>query len=182
MNRRCVPLCMSTLTAGLMVVQTDAAVAAEVFTPDHVAKTRAVVSARIAPDGRHIAYVVGAPRRPYEDENGPAWTELHVVDANGNSRPYVTGEVNVSAVRWTPAGDAISFLAKRGDAKHKSLYVIALNGGEARKILSHKTDITSYDWSPDGRRAAFLAKDEEPKKPRLVVSQNWLEAFGKTGE
>ncbi|MFQ5495130.1 MAG: S9 family peptidase [Phycisphaerae bacterium] len=88
---------------------------------------------------------------------------LHVVGLDGVSRLFVTGVVNVGAVRWTPDGRGISFLAKRGKDKHRSLYVIPLGGGEARKVLSHRTSITAYDWRPDGKRVAFLAKDKEPK-------------------
>ncbi len=134
-----------------------------IFTPDHVAKLRSVTAAEISPDGRSVAYLLSVPRRPYEDENGPAWTELHVVDTQGNSRPFVTGQVSVGFARWTPDGEGISFLAKRGKDKHRSLYVIPLTGGEARRVLSHKTDITSYDWSPTGTQVAFLARDEAPK-------------------
>ena len=90
-----------------------AAVAADVFTPDHVAKIQAVRAAEISPDGRHVAYVLSVPRRPYKDENGPAWAELHVVDAEGTSRPYVTGEVNVSSMKWTPDERGISFEARQ---------------------------------------------------------------------
>ena len=137
--------------------------AKETFTPDHVAKVRSVGSAKISPDGEHVAYVLTVPRRPHKDDNGPAWAELHVVDMNGQSRPFVTGEVNVSSVHWTPDGSGISFLAKRNDDEHKGLYLIPINGGEARKIVDHETDISSYDWSPDGQRVAFLAKEKKDK-------------------
>ena len=49
--------------------------AGDVFTPDHVAKVRGVVSAEISPDGEHIAYLLAVPRKPYEDENGSPWIE-----------------------------------------------------------------------------------------------------------
>src|SRR3990172_8153689 len=135
----------------------------ELFTPDHVAKLHTVIAAEISPDGRSVAYVLNVPRRPFKDEDGPAGTELHVVGPDGTSRPYATGEVNVEAIAWTPDGKGISFLAKRGKDKEKSLYVIPADGGEARKVLGFDTDITSYSWSPDGKRAAFIAKEKKNK-------------------
>lgn len=147
--------------------------AQEVFTPEHVAKLRLVTTVKISPSGRYIAYVLSVPRRPYKDENGPSWAELHLVDTDGDSRPYVTGKVNVSSVKWTPDGRAISFLAKRGKDKHKSLYVIPLGGGEARNVLSHETDITAYDWNPDGKRVAFLAKEKEPKDKKKLKKKGF---------
>ena len=137
----------------------------EGFTPEHVAKLRSVTTAVISPNGKHIAYALSVPRRPFEDDDGPAWRELHVVDQAGHSRPFVTGEVNVSALKWTPDSSGISFLAKRGqdEEEHKALYVIPLDGGEARKVLSRDTDITAYTWSPDGKRVAFIAAEKIPK-------------------
>ena len=103
----------------------------DVFTFEHVAKTRSVTAAEISPDGSHVVYVLSVPRRPFKDDDGPAWAELHVVDTRGNSRPFVTGDVSVGSVAWTPDGRGISFLAKRGDDEHRSLYVIPLGGGRA---------------------------------------------------
>lgn len=136
----------------------------EVFTPYHVAKLASVVEAVISPDGSQVAYVLQVPRKPFAEEDGPAWTELHVVDLEGNSRPYVTGKVNVASVTWTPDGRGISFLAKRGGDKEKSLYVIPVGGGEARKVLGWETEIEGYSWSPDGRQVAFLAKPAKPEQ------------------
>ncbi len=152
-----------------------------IFEPAHVAKLRSVASARISPDGRFVAYGIWVPRTPFKDENGPAWEELHVVDREGNSRPYVTGAVNVSGIAWTPDGRGISFLIKRGKDKHKSLYRIPIDGGEARRILSHETDIGEYSFSPDGRRVAFLAKEKEPQEKKDLEDKGFdAEIFEET--
>ncbi|MFG0319866.1 MAG: WD40 repeat domain-containing protein, partial [Planctomycetota bacterium JB042] len=140
--------------------------AAEVMTPDHVAKLRGVTSAAIAPDGSSVAYTLSVPRIPNEDENGSAWTELHVVDRDGKSRGFVTGEVNVSRVSWRPGHDEIAFTARRGDDDHTALWVISTHGGEARKLLEHDASIGDYSFSPDGTRVAFLARDEAPKRAK----------------
>src|SRR3972149_4825277 len=159
-NRRCG---YTYLFAVCMVSASPAIAGNELFTPNHVAKLRTVVAAEVSPDGRSVAYVLNVPRRPFKDEDGPAWTELHVVGPGGTARPYVTGEVNVEAITWTPDGKGISFLAKRGKEKEKALYVIPADGGEARKVLGFDTDITVYSWSPDGKRAAFIAKEKKNK-------------------
>ena len=140
--------------------------AAEAFTPQHVAKLRTVASVAISPDGARVAYTLAVPRRPLLDDDGPAWTELHVVGKDGVSRAFVSGEVVVSGLAWTKDGRSISFLAKRGKDEHRSLYAIAAEGGESRRLLAHGTDITGYAWSPDGKRVAFLATQEAPKKQK----------------
>ena len=73
------------LAAGLHAAR---APAGEVFTPEHVARLRYVTSARISPDGRHIACSLSVPRRPFEDEDGPAWSELHVIRPDGKQAAF----------------------------------------------------------------------------------------------
>ena len=147
--------------------------AAELFTPEHVAKLRSVGSAEISPNGHMVAYTVSVPRQPFEDKDGSAWSELHVTDLSGASRPYITGEGSVGSIHWTPDGMGISFLAKRGKDKNRSLYVIPIDGGEARNVLSHKTAIGSYDWSPDGSRVAFLATDKKDKRIKKLADKGF---------
>jgi len=139
------------------------AAAQEAFTPRHVAKLRSVSAARIAPSGKLVAYLLSVPREPGKEDDGAPWDELHVVDTDGHSRPYVTGKVDIGAIDWTPDGGGVSFLAKRGDDKQRSLYVIPIDGGEARRLLKHDTAISAYEWNPDGQRVAFLAKEKQPK-------------------
>jgi dipeptidyl aminopeptidase/acylaminoacyl peptidase len=131
----------------------------ETLTPQHVAKLRSVTAAVLSPDGQRVAFVLSVPRTPLQEADGPAWAELHVAGLDGRSRPYVAGQVNVSAVDWTPAGEEISFLTKRGKDEFAALYLIPLEGGEARRVTNHKADITGYSWSPDGKRLVYLATE-----------------------
>ncbi len=149
------------------------ATASEGLTPQDVARLRWVTEAVIAPDGSAVAYVLRVPRRPVRDPDGPAWAELHVVRPDGANIPFVTGEVTVSQIAWTPDGSAISFLAKRGQDKFTSLYVIRAQGGEARRVLAHGADITGYSWSPDGKRLAFLATDPLPEAKQKLRDQGF---------
>src|SRR5262245_59885007 len=116
----------------------------QTFSPQHVAKVRFVTAAEVSPDGKQVAYVLSVPRDLPREKDGPAWAELHVVDAAGRSRPFLTGEVNLDSVAWRPDGKAISFLTKRGKDTLRALYVIPADGGEARKVVSHGADIESY--------------------------------------
>ena len=134
--------------------------AQEVFTPEHVAKIRTVIDAQISPNGEQIAYVLNVPRTPFKDDDGGAWTELHVVDLEGNSRPFVTGEVNVRGVTWRPNSSQILFLSRRDGDDATALYAISINGGEARKLFEHSTSIGGYDLDAAGEKLAFVAGDE----------------------
>lgn len=144
---------------ALLALTLAAFASAADWTAQEVAALRSVASVAISPDGSRIAYVLSVPRDPFEAENGPAWGELHVIGSDGVSRPYITGDVSVSSLAWTPDGRSVSFLAKRGKDEFRSLYAIDTAGGEARKVLAHDADIGSYSWSPDGKRVAFLANE-----------------------
>ena len=62
---------------------------------------------------------------------------------------------------WSPTGERIAFVAKREQQGHKDataqLYVIADDGGEARRISEFAPGIASFKWLPDGRRIVFAA-------------------------
>ena len=143
-----------------------AASAGEHITPEQVARIQTVTSAVVSPDGATVAYTVAVPRRPFVEEDGPAWQELRVVSADGRTRAFVAGKVNVSQIDWQPDGRGISFLGKRGDDKEPALYVIPIDGGEARRMLTHETGIRGYSWSPDGRRVAYLGTEPESEQRR----------------
>lgn len=136
--------------------------AAREMTPLDVARQRWVTAAALCPDGANLGYVLAVPRRPFVEEDGPAWQELHVMGPNGRSRPFVTGPVNVLDVRWHPDGRHLTFRQKRSGDKSTSLYAIAVDGGEARRVFTHEIDIGAYDWSPDGLKIAFLGREKLP--------------------
>ena len=154
------------------------------LTFEQLSAIRTVTSARMSPDGSVIAYSLSVPRRPGYDENGPARTELRVVASDGSwDRVYIGGDVGPSAVRFTPDGALLTYLAKREDDEHRSLWAIPVKGGESRRLLTFETGIENYRVSPDGSRVAFLAlepDDEGRKKAKEkgytqeVFEEDWL--------
>ena len=154
---------LSTLLLSLLILA-GLAVADEA-PPDgldfaRLAALRSVHSVEISPDGAWVAYALRVPRRPGHDEDGPAWSELHVLATDGGEpRAYVHGHVNVSAIRFTPDSRHVTYVAKRGDDEKPALWSIPVGGGESRKILTHEEGIGTYRVSPDGSRVAFVAAD-----------------------
>ena len=147
----------------LCVVSVGAAHAnehASTFRPKHIAQLKSVVDARLSPDGQSVAYGLAVQRQPADDDDGPAWVELHVVGRDGNSRPFVTGHVNVGGIDWTADGKFIAYTARRNDDKHSSLYLIPVDGGESRRALSHATSVGGVSFHPDGKQVAFLARED----------------------
>lgn len=131
--------------------------------PKDIARFRTVTDVAVSPDGQWFAYNVSVPRQPLTDEDGPAWSELHVTNFRGNSRPFITGKVNIGAAQWLPDSSAILYLARRTpEDKHTALYRIPIDGGESQRVLSHTTAIQDFAISQDGERLAFLAKESLP--------------------
>ncbi len=101
---------------------------------------------------------------PLEEEDGRARVELHVVDVSGNARPFITADVSISSVQWTPDGKAIAYLAKRDEDKHTGIYTIPIDGGESRRLVEHDADVSGFSFAASDDRVAFLAKEAIPQK------------------
>jgi dipeptidyl aminopeptidase/acylaminoacyl peptidase len=161
MNRYCPALAL--LVALATLVQAAPPAAGDTGLDfERLAAIREVGDVRISPDGKTVAYTLEVPRKIGDDDDGPEWVELWIAGTDGGPpRPYVHGEVNVSAVRFTPDGRLITYLAKRGDDEKRSLWAIPVDGGESKRLLGFESDILSYRWSPDGGRLAFIAAEPE---------------------
>ncbi len=146
---------------------------AQPLSVEEIVSLKRVTEAQMSPAGDKIAYLLSVPRTLYEDDDGEAYRELHVVDLDGNSRPYVSGKIEIKSAAWSADGEAIYFVAKREpEEAFTSLFRISAFGGEAVRILSHEESIKAIYPSPDGTRIAFLA-DEAP-----IEKKEMLEAKG----
>ena len=153
---------LTTVCLGLMVLVLMAGrvIASEVMTAEDIARLRSVSSVAVSPDGDLIAYTVVRPRNPFAEDNGKAWSELFLTDPDGNSRSFITGDVNIGSIQFTPDGRLITYLAKRSDDDTTTiLYGIPIDGGESIRLVSFGSSIGSYSWGPDSKRVAFLAKN-----------------------
>ena len=143
---------------------------------EQLAAIREVGQARVSPDGSMLAFTVEVPRRIADDDNGPEWVELWVGRADGTDlRPYVSGKVNVSNVRFSVDGRLITYLAKRGEDEHRSLWAIPVAGGESKRILGFETGIADYRFSPDGERVAFIAVEPESDERKEAKEQGYTQ-------
>jgi dipeptidyl aminopeptidase/acylaminoacyl peptidase len=182
------------IAVGFLV---SVAVASDGMTLRQIAEIQQVGQLAIHPDGDLIAYTLSVPRTLGEEEDGPAWTQLHVVDRQGQQRAFVSGQVNVGGVQFAPDGKHLVFLSKRDGDAYRSLYRIPLDGGEATKWFEPEADIRSYSFHHSGQRLAYLAsaaEDEQQKALRekgfsqriyeeqLKPVQVWVQSLADTGQ
>jgi dipeptidyl aminopeptidase/acylaminoacyl peptidase len=141
---------------------------------EDIVSLKTASSAVMSPNGEAIAYLLSVPRVLYEDKDGAAWKQLHVVNTEGVSRPYFSGKVNVSKVAWSADGNYLFFTGKRDVSDvYSDIYRIPLHGGEAEMIFEAKSAIKSMYPSPDGKTVAFLAAQPRPSETKTLKEKGF---------
>lgn len=157
-------------TASLFLLMTlsfspTAVAQSDALSLEEVVALKRVTGVFMSPAGDQIAYLLSVPRELYKDDDGLPYKELHVVDLDGVSRPYVIGNIEISTAAWSVDGQFLYFVAKRDpDATFNSLFEIAIAGGEAIEKFTHVNAMGLIFPAPDGKRIAFLASDAPPQK------------------
>jgi dipeptidyl aminopeptidase/acylaminoacyl peptidase len=117
--------------------------------------------AQISPDGRHVALVVSRP----DWKEDKSEQELDLVDtANGAVRVLTYKRTGLGYPRWSPDGGRLAFIANDGDSKQAQIFVMPMQGGDAKRISEAKKGVIAYSWSPDGERLAFMTEDVPNEK------------------
>ena len=114
-----------------------------------------VSDARIAPDGRTLAFTVTRLDEEADDYRSAIWS----VPADGSAPPrrFTSGGGKDSAPRWSPDGTRLAFLSDRDGGKAQ-VYVIDVTGGEARKLSAIPEGAGAPVWSPDGTRLITVVR------------------------
>jgi dipeptidyl aminopeptidase/acylaminoacyl peptidase len=133
------------------------------FSLDDLAKLRTVSDPQRSPDGKWVAYTVGAADVEKDKRDNDIW----MVSWDGREQVRLTSSKDSeSSPRWSPDGKYLAFLASRGDEddKKKGAQVWLLNraGGEAEKITDIKGGVEDLAWSPDASRLVLVVSDPDP--------------------
>lgn len=125
-----------------------------------------VGEAEISPDGKWVVYAVATPDMDANRNAGNIWLSA----IGGGEAQQLTQSGKDSSPAWSPDGKTIAFLSSRsGDSQ---IYLLSLEGGEARPITKLSTGADMVKWSPDGKTIAFTSsvypdcKDDECNKKR----------------
>jgi dipeptidyl aminopeptidase/acylaminoacyl peptidase len=145
---------------------------------DEVMSMQQVGRAAISPDGSKVLYTVSGwewPSGKAEPDKGDKPPEMrsHVwlVEADGSApaRQLTSGDKGESQPEWSPDGKSVSFLSGRSvgapatDAKAQ-VWILPMDGGDARKLTDAKEGVSQYKWSEDGKKIAFLSRNSLSKE------------------
>ncbi|MCA4898662.1 MAG: S9 family peptidase [Bacteroidota bacterium] len=130
---------------------------------EEVISLRNVGNVQLSPDGKAVAYTVQTT-----DWNDNRYdTEIWMYREGGKPFQLTHNPKNSSTgPLFSPDGQWLAFLSDRGNKNQ--IYVLGVNGGEARAITREEEGIAFYEWHPDGKRLVFIKaeKDDKAKKER----------------
>ncbi|MDP9251481.1 MAG: S9 family peptidase, partial [Chloroflexota bacterium] len=139
------------------------------MTAEDLYSFRFLADAQLSPDGERVAFAV----RTVAPERDGYRSSIWLVPFDGSTEPvrFTSGPGQDTLPRWSPDGRTLAFVSDRaapdkGDGKKrkpKNVFVLSLDGGEARQLTSFEDDCGDIAWSPDGRRLAFTVKDAKPE-------------------
>ncbi len=122
-----------------------------------------VADPHFSPDGSTIAFAVTTVDQKQNRRRSAIWS----VPADGSRPPVAltTAPQSSNSPRWSPDGTAIAFLSARpvaGDATAEAprtqVWLLALAGGEPRRVTNLQNGVTSFQWSPDGTRLVVVSR------------------------
>lgn len=155
-------------------------------TPEDIWSIKFVSDPQISPCGTKVVFTLS---ETVVDKNGYQ-SAIWLVDESGAVRrlTYAFNKdkpVRDYSPRWSPDGRVLAFLSNRGGSSQ--LYILDLEGGEARRLTDKHGGVSEITWSPDGRKIAFTArapKDEDAEKeqnPDLMVFRKLRYKFNGAG-
>ena len=131
-----------------------------------LAKIVSVSDPQISPDGKTLVIVVSRPNLE-QDRNERELVQIDI--ASGAQHALTYDRKSVGSPRWSPSGDRLAFTANDGTGKDAKpqIFVLRMNGGEAKKISDAANGIEQFAWRPDGQEFAYVTSDEPANKKEI---------------
>jgi dipeptidyl aminopeptidase/acylaminoacyl peptidase len=159
---------MRTSLGGLVfffavVAASVAGAGARPLNPNDVRGIVRVSSPAISPDGKRAVVVV--TRVVWNDDSYAR--DLDLIDIATHARRTLTyARKGLSDPAFSPDGTEIAFLADvgTGDDAKSQVWVMPLDGGDARPVTDAPEGVEQFAWRPDGDAFAYAAADAKPTR------------------
>ena len=152
------PLC---LVCALLLAHSAAAqekpvspTAKKTLSPESFLDLRMLQDPQFSPDGQRIVFVVTDPLKGEKRAS-----HLWLYDRSASTARQLTySSKSETFPRWSPDGKTLAFLSNRA-GEQQQIYLLRMEGGEAKAVTEDKSSVSALAWSPDGRSIAYLAPD-----------------------
>jgi dipeptidyl aminopeptidase/acylaminoacyl peptidase len=145
------------------------------ITFDDMMKLHRVSAPQVSADGKWVAFSVSTPDMEANRNASNVW----IVSTAGGEAMQVTQSGHDSSPAWSPDGKTLAFLSSRDG--NSQVYLLSMEGGEAKKLTTLSTGADLFQWSPDGKTIAFTSavyldckddtcnskRDEEKEKSKV---------------
>lgn len=116
---------------------------------DDLFRLKRVADPQISPDGKWVAYTISVVDLDANSSTSTIWL---APTGKGEPKQLTTNKKDRHA-RWSPDGKHLVFESNRSGSAQ--LWVIALDGGEAKQLTNLSTGAGGPVWSRDGKHLAF---------------------------
>lgn len=142
----------------------------------------------LAPDGKpETVLITPDGSKVFFSKTGVDWktnqwqTKYYMVSSNGGKAVEFLGKEGgimrgdgVTTFQFSPQGSYLSFLREiNGD---RQVFIIPVDGGEARQLTEHINSIYMYKWSQDEKRIFFIANEarSKEKQKKYELGENYF--------
>lgn len=155
-----IPVAAAILAAATCV---SSPASARTMQPSDLRALVGLSSPALSPDGKRAVVVV--TRVAWND--GKYVRDLDLIDLATHARRTLTYERHgLSDPAWSPDGTKLAFIADAGtgQAAKAQVFVMPMDGGDARPVTNAPERVEQFAWRPDGGAIAYAATDAEPKR------------------
>jgi dipeptidyl aminopeptidase/acylaminoacyl peptidase len=107
--------------------------------------------AAVSSDGMWVAYSVSTA----DLEGNRSVSNIWIVSTSAGEPIQVTQGGRDSSPAWSPDGKTLAFLSARDG--NSQVYLLSMEGGEAKKLTQLSTGADLFHWSPNGKAIAFTS-------------------------
>ncbi|HEY3440589.1 MAG TPA: S9 family peptidase [Paludibaculum sp.] len=144
---------------------------------DDIYAFRWAADPQISADGTRVVFTQVSVNAKHDGYDTALWL---VPTAGGPPRALTAGPRD-SSPRWSPDGTRLAFLRaieKDGKPQPAQIWILPMEGGEARQLTTLAKGASAPVWSPDGARIAFNSttkpedhkkKDDPPSDVRVIT-------------
>ncbi len=152
MTAKCNPIRLFILVAMIFACAASAQTPAKrPFTFDDLIKLHRISSPELSRDAKWVAYAVSTP----DLETNKSVTNIWIADTATGQAIQISQGGKDNSPSWSPDGKSLAFLSGRDGTSQ--IYVLSMDGGEAKKLTTLSTGADLLKWSPDGKTIAFTS-------------------------